>query len=210
MQRPEHHGDVAAGTPWSWGDVVSSWSWVGHEDAPVTVEVYADADEVELLVNGHSVGRQPSGAPHRYRSVFEATYEPGLLEAVAWRDRAEIGRTAIRSAGEPVLLVADVDRSVIAADPEDLAFVTLSLVDDEGTLHMSRDRRIVVQVDGPGVLQAIGSANPATEEGFTETGCTTFDGRALAIVRPTGAGRITLRATAEGCPPQQVEVDVRS
>ena len=210
VQRPDHHGAVAAGTPWSWGDVVSSWSWVGHEDAPVTVEVYADADEVELLVNGHSVGRQPSGAPHRYRSVFEATYEPGLLEAVAWRDRAEIGRTAIRSAGEPVLLVADVDRSVIAADPEDLAFVTLSLVDDEGTLHMSRDRRIVVQVDGPGVLQAIGSANPATEEGFTETGCTTFDGRALAIVRPTGAGRITLRATAEGCPPQQVEVDVRS
>ena len=131
----------AAGTPWSWGDVVSSWSWAGHEDAPVTVEVYADADEVELLVNGHSAGRQPSGAPHRYRSVFEATYEPGRLEAVAWRDGAEIGRTAIRSAGEPVLLEADVDRSVIAANPEDLAFVTLSLVDDEGTLHMARDRR---------------------------------------------------------------------
>ena len=60
------------------------------------------------------------------------------------------------------------------------------------------------------MLQALGSANPATEEGFTGPSCTTFDGRALAIVRPTGEGRITLRATAEGCEPQQVEIDARS
>ena len=210
VQRPEHHGAVAAGTPWSWGDVVSSWSWAGHEGAPVALEVYADADEIELLVNGRPAGRQPSGVAHRYRSPFEVTYEPGLLEAVAWRDGAEIGRTAIRTAGEAMVLDADVDRSVIAADSDDLAFVTLSLVDNEGTLHMSRDRRIDVQVDGPGVLQALGSANPATEEGTTGTSCTTFDGRALAIVRPTGEGRITLRAAVEGCEPQQVEIDARS
>ena len=60
VQRPEHHGEAAAGTPWSWTDVVSSWSWAGREGAPVTVEVYADADEVELLVNGRSVGRRPA------------------------------------------------------------------------------------------------------------------------------------------------------
>jgi len=210
VQRPEHHGEVGAGTPWSWTDVVSSWSWAGHQGAPVTVEVYADADEVELLVNGRSAGRQPSGAPHRYRSVFEVTYEPGRLESVAWRDGAKIGRTAIRSAGESVLLEAGVDRSVIAAHPEDLAFVTLSLVDGDGTLHVLHDRRIDVEVEGPGVLQALGSANPATEEGFAGPSCTTFEGRALAIVRPTGEGRITLRATAEGCAPQRVEVDARS
>ena len=88
--------------------------------------------------------------------------------------------------------------------------MTLGLVDGDGTLHVVRDRRVDVQVDGPGVLQALGSANPATEEGFAGTSCTTFDGRALAIVRPTGEGRITLRATAEGCEPQQVEIDARS
>jgi beta-galactosidase len=209
VQRPEHHGAVAAGTPWSWTDVVSSWSWAGHENAPVTVEVYADADEVELLVNGRSVGRQPSGEKHRYKSAFETSYQPGLLEAVTWRDGAEIGSTAIRSAAAPVLLRAETDRAVIAGDPQDLAFVNLSLVDADGALHLSCDREIEVEVDGPGVLQALGSANPATEEVFTGTSCTTFDGRALAIVRPTGQGRITLRATAEGCEPQQVEIDAR-
>ncbi len=210
VQRPEHHGACAAGTPWSWGDSVSSWSWSGHEGDPITVDVYADADEVELFVNGRSVGRQPSGAARRYRSRFETTYDPGLLEAVAWRDAAESGRTVIRSAGEAVLLRAAVDRPVIAADPEDLAFVTLTLVDAEGTLQVSCDRQVDVHVEGPGVLQALGSANPSTEEGFGGTCCSTFEGRALAIVRPTGQGRITLRATLEGCEPQDIEIDARN
>jgi len=210
VQRPEHHGEVGTGTPWSWSDVVSSWSWAGHEGVPVTVEVYADADEVELFVNGRSVGRQTSGAAQHYRSAFEATYEPGLLEAVARRDGTERGRMAMRSAKEELVLAADLDRPVIAAHPGDLAFVTLSLVDGDGTPHVVRDRRIDVQVDGPGVLQALGSANPATEEGFTGTSCTTFDGRALAIVRPTGEGRIMLRATSEGCEPQRIVIDARS
>jgi hypothetical protein len=57
------------------------------------------------------------------------------------------------------------------------------------------------------VLQALGSANPATAEGFGEAACTTFEGRALAVVRPTGAGRITVTARTEGCEPQQVHID---
>ena len=60
------------------------------------------------------------------------------------------------------------------------------------------------------MLQALGSANPVTEEGFNGTRCTTFDGRALAVVRPTGPGRIPLWATAEGCEPQLVEIDARA
>jgi beta-galactosidase len=210
VQRPQHHGEVGAGTPWSWSDAVSSWSWAGYEGAPLTVEVYADADEVELLVNGRSLGRQPAGAAHRFRSAFETIYEPGLLEAVAWCDDVERGRMAICSATEEVLLHADPDRPVIGSHPGDLAFVTLALVDGDGTPHVLRDRRIDVRVDGPGVLQALGSANPSTEEGFAGTSCTTFDGRALAIVRPTGPGRIMLCATAEGSEPRLVEIDARS
>ena len=109
VQRPEHHGKtVVHSSPWSWSDVVSSWSWDGHEGAPVVVEVYADADEVELSVNGRSLGRQPAGAEHRFRAEFETAYEPGVLAAVAWRDGHEIGRAELRSATGPVLLDARV------------------------------------------------------------------------------------------------------
>jgi beta-galactosidase len=207
--RPEHHGKAFGGTPWSWSDVVSSWSWDGHEGDPVTVEVYADADEVELLVNGTSMGAQPAGRANRYRAVFETAYEPGLLEAVAVRGGTETGRTAVRSASGPAVLQAVVDRAEIAADPGDLAFVTLTIVDRDGVPCGTAERLVAVVVEGPGVLQALGSANPASEEPFTRPSCTTFDGRALAVVRPTGTGRITLTATADGCESQHVHIDAR-
>ena len=210
VQRPEHHGQPAASLPWSWRDVVSSWSWDGHEGAPVTVEVYADADEVELIANGRSLGRRPAGEAHGFCAFYEAVFEPGSLEAVAWRGGRESGRSVITSATGPVELQVEVDRAAIAASPDDLAYVALALVDDQGVLATACGRRIEVDVGGPAVLQALGSANPATEENFGDSGCTTFDGRALAVIRPTGdPGQITVTATAEGCAPRHVRVDAK-
>ena len=139
--RPEHHGEAAGATPWSWSDVVSSWSWEGHEGAPVTVEVYADADEVELLVNGRSVGSQPAGKANRYRAAFETVFEPGLHRGrgATGRHRVRPDRASARPT-EPVQLNATVDRSEIAADPRDLAFVTLALVDPMACLRCGRTR----------------------------------------------------------------------
>ncbi len=207
VRRPQHHGKTPHSTPWSWSDAISSWSWEGFEGSPVTVEVYADADEVELVVNGRSLGMRPAGPAHRFTAEFETVFEPGLLEAVAVRAGEEVGRVRVRSASGPVLLEATVDRPTIGAHPGDLAFVDLTLVDGEGALHGSADRQIHVEVDGPGVLQALGSANPASTEGFTSTSCTTFDGRALAVIRPTGAGEISVTASADGCEPQHLRID---
>ena len=208
--RPGHHGQpVQHASPWSWSDVVSSWSWDGDEGKSVTVEVYADAEEVELLVNGRSVGRAPAGPDNRYKAVFDTTYEPGELEAVAWRAGEEIGRTNLRSASGPVRLEVRADRTGISSDPTDLAFVELMLVDEAGTVVVAADRQLTVEVDGPGVLQGLASARPDPEEPYTGSACTTFDGRALAVVRPTGPGTITVRVTADGVDAQELGVDVR-
>jgi beta-galactosidase len=210
VQRPEHHGKlVVHSSPWAWTDVVGSWSWPDHVGKPVTVEVYADGDEVELLLDGRSIGRAPAGREHRYRAEFELTYEPGELVAIARRDGKELGRTALRAADGSVLLEVAADRSEIAADPSDLAYVTITFADADGSLANTADRRVEVAVDGPGVLQGLGSADPATEESFTGRACTTFDGRALAVIRPTGAGTITVTVAADGCDPQTVRIGAR-
>jgi len=207
VRRPQFHGQPTGGTPWQWSDAVSTWSWEGFERRPVTVEIYGDGDEVELLVNGRSLGRRPAGPNHRYRAEFETEFEPGLLEAVAWRGNEELGRMGLHSASGPVLLHVRADRPRIAARPGDLAFVDLTLVDERGALYSSADRPVRVEVEGPGVLHALGSANPTGEEGFAGPTCTTFDGHALAVVRPTGEGRIIVTASADGCQPQEVTVD---
>jgi beta-galactosidase len=206
VQRPEHHGETFTGSPWAWSDSISSWTWPGSAGAPVTVEVYSDADEVELLVNGRSLGRKPAGDGHRFRAEFEAVYEPGELLAVAYTGGAETGRHALRSADGPLLLRAEADRQLISAGAGDLAYVTLTLTDPAGTCCTGSDRPVRAEVTGRGVLLGFGSANPSTEERFDATERRTYDGRALAVLRPTGPGKIRLIASAPGCEPAEIVV----
>ncbi|MET7334704.1 glycoside hydrolase family 2 TIM barrel-domain containing protein [Nonomuraea sp. NPDC005650] len=192
VQRPQHHGKPSVGGPWAWSDTLSSWTWPGHEGAPIIVEVYGDADEIELLLNGRSLGRRPVD---RFRTSFETAYEPGELLAVAYRDSIETGRATLRSASGPVLLRAQADRPVVTATGGDLAYVTLTLTDADGTLHTSADQPVRVEVSGAGVLIGLGSADPSTGERFDATERHTYEGRALAVVRPTGPGKIRLLAS---------------
>ena len=208
VQRPEHHDDeIAFLGPWSWSDSIAGWSWAGHEGAPIVVEVYSASDEVELLVNGGSLGRAGAGREHRYKAEFETVYEPGEVVAVAYTDGNETDRTVLRSATGPVVLTATADRSQIRADHTDLAFVEIALVDAEGNLHHTADRPVTVTIDGPAVLQGFGTALPAPTEAFTDATRTTCDGRALAVIRPTGPGAITVTVEAEGCDSVTVPVE---
>ena len=207
--RPDRHGRELSATPWAWSDTVGSWAWAGAEGKPVTVEVYSDGDEVELLLNGESLGVAPVGEKHRFRAEFEVTHAPGELTAVARTGGEETGRFSLRSATGSVGLAAVVDRAEIQADDADLAFVAITLQDADGTVVLGTDREVTVLVDGPGMLAGFGSAAPATEESYLDDVHTTFDGRALAVVRPTGAGTITVTATADGCDSVTVTVDAR-
>jgi beta-galactosidase len=207
VRPPTHHGEESSfRSGWSFTDAIATWSWDGFEGKPVTVEVYADADDVELLVNGESVGRSAVGAELGCLTSFETTYEPGALTAVAYRGGAEIGRVTLSSARGPVLLDVQVDRASIDATDRDLAYVDVTLVDADGNLHSSKDRAVTVSVHGPAVLQGSGSGNPCTEETFGAPTHHTYNGRALAVIRPTGAGTITVKVSAEECDDRTVTV----
>jgi beta-galactosidase len=208
VRRPEHHGKTFAGGPWAWSDAIAGWTWPGSENAPITVEVYSAADEVELLINGRSLGRLAAGPQHRFRAEFETVYEPGVLLAVQYRDGQETGRDVLKTAGEVVRLTAEADRPVITAGGGDLAFIDLLLQDANGTTHPMSDRLVRVEVSGDGVLAGLGSAVPQTEERFGDTERRTYEGRALAVLRPTGEGKIRLVASAPGCETVEVVVTV--
>ncbi|WP_138759922.1 glycoside hydrolase family 2 TIM barrel-domain containing protein [Modestobacter altitudinis] len=207
--RPERSGRETTAPPWAWTDSVGSWSFAGAAGTPLTVEVYSDAEEVELLLDGRSLGTAKAGEAQRFRAQFEVPYAPGELTAVGRSGGAETGRCSLRSASGPVQLTAVADRGVIRADAADLAYVDLALTDAEGTVFLGRDREVTVSVDGPGALAGFGSAAPATEESYLDAVHTTFDGRALAVVRPAGPGVITLTAVADGCAPVTVSVEAR-
>lgn len=206
VQRPEYYGKQPIPTTWSWSDSVSSWSWNGYEGKLVRVEVYADADEVELLVNGKSAGKAAAGKEQRYTAEFDVVYEPGEIVAIASTDGQAIGRMKLHSATSEVQLKVEADRTDITASDRDLSFVMISLVDGQGNLYNTADRKVSVQVEGSGVLQGLGSADPKSSENFFDTERTTFDGKALAVVRPQNAGTITVTVTADGCGQKVIQI----
>ena len=202
VQPPADYGRVVTRQgEWAFNDVRASWSWPSDEGRPVHVEVYSSADEVELLLNGESLGRQPAGRSHRYKAEFTVDYQPGELQAIAWDEGKHVARTSLRSAVGDVWLRLSADRAAIKADPFDAAFVDVELTDAAGTTYNGCDRMVTVEVSGPGVLQGFASANPVTEESFCDAECTTFGGRALAVIRPMGPGEITVTVAAADCEP---------
>jgi beta-galactosidase len=208
VRPPAHHGDTAnLRQMWTFTDAIASWSWPGWEGRLVTVEVYADADEVALLVNGKEVGRAAVGDAHPFIASIDTTYTPGELVAVAYRDGTETGRCALASASGTVQLDVSVDRARIDATDRDLAYVDVTLVDAAGNLHSGEDRAVTVTVDGPAALQGFGSGNPRTEETFSASTHDTFNGRALAVIRPTGPGTISVTVSAKDCDDRTVTIE---
>lgn len=209
VRRPEHHGHtITMQSPWGWSDSVSSWTWPGFEGQPIEVEVYADADEVALLLAGVEVSRATVGETRPMMAVLETTYRAGELTAVAYRDGEEAGRISIATASTPARLTATVDRSELRDDDADLAFVAIELRDDNGVLVTTGDRAVTVEVEGAGVLAGMCSANPKTTERFDADTWQTFDGRALAVVRPSGAGEVSVTVSGDGLEPVRLTLTV--
>ena len=207
--RPERHDHtITLQSPWGWSDSVSSWTWPGFEGQPITVEVYADADEVALLLDGAEIARGPVGQTKPMVAELETSYQPGQLVAIAYRDGAEVGRTALTSASGELAVVASADRTELRADDGDLAYISIEVQDAHGTVATGADRPVTVEVSGAGVLAGMCSANRKTTERFDSPTWTTFDGRALAVVRPTGVGAITVTVTSDGSAPTVLPLSV--
>ena len=186
VERVDKYGKKCSKTPWMLKDNIASWTWRGYEGKPAVVDVYSDAQEVELFLNGKSLGRKAAGEAHGFTASFETCYEPGVLEAVSYQDGRETGRHLLCTAGEEVLLHVAADQKELRADGEDLCFLTMHLCDAKGTPDLYGKRRIHIEVEGAGTLAAFGNADPQSVESYDAPCWETYDGYALAAVR---AGR---------------------
>lgn len=185
-----HRGDKLIKSVWRGTNAIPSWSWQDCDGYPATIEVYSDKAAVKLLLNGKSLGKK------RVRNgvaAFQAKYAPGELTAVAYD---EYGRETGRSQ-----LFSSVGRAKPCLEPERTAvrqgqvvFVPVTLAGTNGMRECAADRTLTATVDG-GELLAFGSANPRTEERFDTGSCTTYYGRAMAVVRAGKSGKmvVTLR-----------------
>ncbi|MCM3885579.1 glycoside hydrolase family 2 TIM barrel-domain containing protein [Frankia sp. R82] len=210
VQPVNHSGEKQYSNAWRSTNSIHSWSWEGHEGRTAVVEVYADADRVDLLLNGDLVGSAPAGPDKDYLATFSVSYRPGTLTAVAYNAAGkELGRDTLISAGVELRLQVRPESSELHADGADLAYLPIALTDAAGTVRPLADRTVTVEVTGAGTLLGFGSARPVTEEGFSTGRHSTYWGRALAVVRAGHeAGDVTVTVTADGCEPMTVVIPV--
>ena len=208
VQTPEHYGDPHNMTQWSMTNAVRSWNWNGYEGKPVKVEVYANADEAELIVNGNVVEKKKVGENKKYIAIFDTVYQPGVVEVVAYKDGAEVGRDRLVTASDDVIISAVADRAQIPADESDIAYVEISMKDADGNLNPGADKAVSVSIEGPGVILGYGSADPESEENYFDTTARAYEGRLRAAVRGTGeTGTITVTLSAEGLADAKVQIE---
>lgn len=191
---PQNNGKLPLLGRYGWHECANTWTWPAEAGTNIHVEVYSAASEVEVRLNGRSIGKK---AVEHYRAQFEVPYAPGELVAIGYVDGAEISRDTLRSAGVAAGLKITADKTLLDADGQALCFVVIEPVDEMGEPVPYVETALTATVEGAAKLQAFGSARPKTEENYTVGMCTTYHGKALAVIRSgKDAGSAILRVGA--------------
>ncbi|MBR0024041.1 MAG: DUF4982 domain-containing protein [Muribaculaceae bacterium] len=175
------------------------WTWPDRKGKVTPVYCYTDYPTAELFVNGKSQGKitkDPTTRLDRYRLRWrDVVYEPGEIKVVVYDENGKkAGEKTVKTAGKPKRLQLDADRSVLNADGNDLAFITVSLVDKNGTLLPDADDDLQFSVEGAGTFRGVCNGDATSLQVMTKPQMKLFHGQLVVVVQATEtAGDITLR-----------------
>jgi beta-galactosidase len=184
---------------WNWtvGQTVDVWAYYNH------------ADEVELFLNGRSLGvRKKQGDD--LHVMWRVVYEPGTIRAVSRLGGKTVLEQEIRTAGKPAAILLSADHENIRADGSDLSFIKATIVDAAGVPVPDADNLVRFSTVGEGVVIATDNGNETSMESFQARDRNAFNGLCLAVLQSTGKeGSIKLIATAEGLVPASVSLTAK-
>ena len=186
-----YHGKILE-TSWSVWPTWESWTWPGWDGKPVEVEVYTRQPEVKLYLDDQLIGTKQVSRDTEFKAVFSVPYKAGTL-------RAEAGGESVilKTAGEPTRLRLTPDRTTMTADGQSLTFITVEVVDKQGTPVPEAAISCEAIVKGAGTLLAFASADLKDTEPYTSPRVKTWKGRALLVVRSTqkkGSVSVSIRS----------------
>ncbi len=180
---------------WNWkpGDTVDVWA-------------YTNADEVELFLNGASLGvkRKPEVVSHL---MWRVAYAPGTLQATARRAGQVTATTEVRTAGAPARVALTADRSRIRADGDDLSFITVTVQDSAGVPVPNAEPLVRLRIRGDARIVGVDNGDQISHASFQANAIRLFNGKAIVIVRAGNRpGRATLAGEADGFPSTTVTI----
>lgn len=179
-------------TGWQLTKALESWAWDGCNGEPAKVEVYARAAQVELFINGKSVGKKKV---KKCRANFNTTYQDGEITAVSYDENGrEINRYSLQTAGKETVLQVRPEEKTVKS--EGLAFIQLQYTDNKGIWKPMEKHNIKVTVEN-GVLKGLGSPAPYVKGNYTDHTVATYYGEAMAVVQADGNGPVKVTVADE-------------
>jgi len=185
---------------WNWtpGKLVDVWAY------------YNNADEVELFLNGTSLGVKKK-ANDDLHVMWRVPFEPGMLKLVSRKNGKEVLTKTMHTAGAPAAIQLTADRKIIHADGKDLSFITIEVLDKNGHPVPEADNSMNCVVSGQGLLVAMDNGYPADTSSFKSPSKKCWMGKALVIVQSAGKqGNITVRVYSPGLAPAGLTLKARS
>ena len=184
------------------------WNWKEGQEVDVWA-YYNNADEVELFLNGKSLGTRKK-AGDSLHVMWRVKYQPGIIRAVSRKAGKVVLSKEIKTAGEPAKIQLIADRKAIKANGEDISFVTVKVLDKNGNLVPNADHLIQFKLKGAGFIAGVDNGNPVSMEPFKASHRKAFNGQCLVIIQSTEKrGRITLEASADNLVTQTIALESR-
>lgn len=193
--------------------ILPHWNWPDQfKGKAIPVWTYTNAESVELFLNGKSLGTRNWAGVKETHLAWQVPYEPGVLKAVGRKAGRVVAQDMVETTGAPARLELTADRAAIRPDGQDLAFVTLRVLDARGRLcRAAGNLSVQFELTG-GAIAGIDNGDPTNHEPFkgpTKASAShkTFNGLAIVVLRaPRAAGALTLTARADGVAPATVRV----
>lgn len=181
------------------------WNRPGHEGREIDVWCHSNCDRVELFLNGRSLGAKDM--PRNGHLEWKVKYTPGALVAKGYRNGKVIAEEKVETTGAPERISLSADRTDYRADGDDVAMVTVSILDDAGRVVPYADNDVVFALSGNGILLGTGNGNPSSHESDKASHRRVFHGLCMAILQTTKTpGEIVVEANAHGLAPGRLVV----
>lgn len=191
------------------GEWVANWTPVDegtYDDA--RLEVYSNCEEVELFLNKKSLGVKSKPSDDSPR-LWQITFEPGTLKAIARNKGNEVASEELKTAGPPARIMVTADRFDISGDWDDVSYVSAAVVDANGTVCPNADKLITFTVSESGLLSAVDNGDPNSHELYLGNERHVFNGKCVAIIRAkTTAGKIFVTASSPGLTSGSAEIAI--
>jgi len=197
VREPEPDPMEIKTTWWSVWPTWESWTWPEYLGKAVKVEIYSKYPKVRLYLNDKLIGEKPTTEEQEHKAEFAVYYSPGRLKAVGVDNDKEIESTVLQTSGDAAKIKLTADRKEIAANGQDLSYVTIEIIDQNGILQPNAANRLHFKVDGPGTIAGVANADMKDTDSYVGDTHKTWHGQALIVIRSThSSGDIKLTVTS--------------